>query len=56
MNMDCSLYHEKNSVIVENGGVLTSPYDFYRELFPVGSFERKGHYEDASEWYYCYCS
>lgn len=47
MNMDCSLYHEKNSVIVENGGVLTSPYDFYRELFPVGSFERKGHYEDA---------
>ena len=23
------------------------PYEFYREIFPEGSFERKGHYEDA---------
>lgn len=24
-----------------------SPYEFYREIFPVGSFERKGHFEDS---------
>ena len=23
------------------------PHTFYREIFPVGSFERKGHYEDG---------
>ena len=23
------------------------PYDFYREVFPEGTFERKGHFEDA---------
>ena len=22
------------------------PYEFYREIFPKGSFERKGHFED----------
>lgn len=41
-----SLYHKKNAYISENGGVLTAPLDFYRDLFPVGSFERKGHRED----------
>ena len=24
-----------------------TPFEFYREIFPVGSFERKGHFEDA---------
>lgn len=23
-----------------------APYEFYREIFPEGSFERKGHFED----------
>lgn len=23
------------------------PFDFYREIFPEGSYERKGHYEDS---------
>lgn len=41
-----SLYNEKNSIIENYGGVLTSPFEFYRYLFPVGSFERKGCYED----------
>lgn len=41
-----ALYHAKNSLIQDNGGVLVSPYDFYRDLFPIGSFERKEHYED----------
>ena len=24
------------------------PYEFYREIFPEGSFERKGHFEAVS--------
>ncbi len=41
-----TLYSEKNSIIQENGGLLVSSYDFYRDLFPIGSFERRGHYDD----------
>ena len=40
------LYREKNEYLQE---FLESvgTYEFYREIFPEGSFERKGHYEDA---------
>lgn len=41
-----ALYREKNAHLQQ---FLESvePYEFYREIFPEGSFERKGHYEDA---------
>lgn len=46
-NVDyCGLYLQKNAEIERCGGVLTTPQDFYRDLFPVGSFERCGHIED----------
>lgn len=45
-DVDYTLYHEKNALIASSGGVLTASQDFYRDLFPVGSFERKGHFED----------
>ena len=40
------LYYEKNDHL---GKFLepVDPYDFYREIFPEGTFERKGHFEDA---------
>ena len=40
-----ALYREKNAHLDQ---VLepVKPYEFYREIFPKGSFERKGHYED----------
>ena len=41
-----SLYKQKNALILEHGGTEVKAYDFYRDLFPVGSFERKEHYED----------
>ena len=39
------LYIEKNALL---GQFLEQiePYDFYRYIFPVGTFERKGHFED----------
>ena len=42
----CRLYGEKNAELERSGGVLTAPTIFYRDLFPVGSFERCGHTED----------
>ncbi|MGL4666811.1 MAG: hypothetical protein ACRCWR_02640, partial [Saezia sp.] len=41
-----ALFCEKNAFL---GGVLepVAPMDFYRDIFPVGSFERAGHPEDA---------
>ena len=40
------LYREKNEYLEEFLEWIT-PYEFYREVFPVGSFERRGHFEDA---------
>ena len=40
-----ALYWEKNEH-VERFLEPVTPFEFYREIFPVGSFERKGHYED----------
>ena len=39
------LYQEKNEHLAKFLEPVT-PFEFYREIFPVGSFERKGHYED----------
>ena len=40
------LYKEKIALMNELGLPEVSPYDFYRELFPAGSFERSDHPED----------
>ena len=40
------LYQEKNEHLAKFLEPVT-PFEFYREIFPVGSFERKGHFEDA---------
>ena len=40
-----NLYMEKNSHL-EQSLVKVTPHDFYREIFPEGSFEREGCYED----------
>lgn len=40
------LYIEKNSHL-ERFLEQIGTYEFYREIFPVGTFERKGHYEDS---------
>ena len=40
------LYQEKNEHLEKFLEPVT-PFEFYREIFPVGSFERKGHFEDA---------
>jgi len=40
------LYLEKNAYLDSLYEKVT-PYEFYREVFPEGSFERKGHYEDG---------
>ena len=40
------LYWEKNEHLEKFLEPVT-PFEFYREIFPVGSFERKGHFEDA---------
>ena len=40
------LYYEKNEHLNKFFESVT-PYEFYREIFPVGSFERKGHFEDT---------
>lgn len=39
------LYLEKNAWMDANYERV-EPHAFYREIFPVGSFERRGHYED----------
>ena len=41
-----ALYMEKNAHL-EQSLVRVDPYEFYREIFPEGSFERKGCYEDS---------
>ena len=40
-----ALYLEKNAWLDAHYERI-EPHAFYREIFPVGSFERKGHYED----------
>lgn len=40
------LYREKNEHLEKFLEPVT-PFEFYREIFPVGTFERKRHYEDA---------
>ena len=47
-NMDRlrALYREKNEHLTRFLEPV-EPYEFYREIFPEGSFERKGHYEDG---------
>ena len=35
------LYREKNEHL-EKFLELVTPFEFYREIFPVGSFEKKG--------------
>ena len=40
------LYREKNAHLEKFLEPVT-PFEFYREIFPEGSFERKGHFEDA---------
>ena len=41
-----ALYLEKNAWLDAHYERL-EPHAFYREIFPVGSFEREGHWEDA---------
>lgn len=41
-----ALYMEKNAHL-EQFLEQVEPFEFYREIFPEGSFERKGHYEDG---------
>ena len=41
-----ALYREKNAHLRQYLEPV-EPYEFYREIFPEGSFERKGHFEDA---------
>ena len=40
-----ALYEEKNAHLEQFLEQVT-PFEFYREIFPEGSFERKGYYED----------
>ena len=47
-----ALYREKNAHLRQYLEPV-EPYEFYREIFPEGSFERKGHYEDAKGKRYC---
>ena len=41
-----ALYMEKNAHLEQFLEQVT-PFEFYREIFPEGSFERKGHFEDS---------
>jgi len=41
-----ALYMEKNAHL-EQFLEQVEPFEFYREIFPKGSFERQGHYEDS---------
>lgn len=40
------LYREKNAYLGQYLTQVTS-FEFYRDIFPEGSFERRGHFEDA---------
>ena len=40
------LYQEKNEYLRKFLEPVDA-YEFYREIFPEGTFERRGHYEDA---------
>jgi hypothetical protein len=40
------IYMEKNKAFRDMYGSSTPPKEFYRDLFPKGSFERAGHQED----------
>lgn len=42
---DASLFIEKNEYL-ENMYSSVEPYFFYRDIFPKGSFERQGYYDD----------
>lgn len=46
MKRQKALYLEKNEFL-DTYYDKVSPFEFYRDLFPEGSFERKGHYEDG---------
>jgi len=46
MERQRELYREKNAHLQQYLEPVT-PFEFYREIFPEGSFERKGHFEDA---------
>lgn len=48
ITLECfrKLYLEKNEYLMAVLEVV-KPHEFYRELFPLGSFERKGHQEDG---------
>ena len=39
-------YRDKEELMLERGFPEVSPHEFYRDLFPEGSFEREGHPED----------
>ena len=41
-----ALYMEKNAHLEQFFEQVAS-FEFYREIFPVGSFERRGHFEDS---------
>ena len=41
-----ALYLEKNEWLDAHYERI-EPHTFYREIFPIGSFEREGHFEDA---------
>ena len=41
-----ALYREKNAHLRQYLEPV-EPYEFYREIFPEGSFERRGHFEDG---------
>ena len=43
---DKQSYRVKNEYLTEHYSEVT-PMAFYRDMFPVGSFERRGHHEDA---------
>ena len=40
-------FNSKKSFLEGNGLHPVHPFDFYRDIFPVGSFERLGHQEDC---------
>ena len=43
------LYHEKDEHLEKSLETATL-YEFYREIFPVGAFERKGNYSDSCDY------
>lgn len=45
MNEDIKLFNDKNNLLNEHY-LEVNAIDFYRDIFPLGSFERKGKYTD----------